>query len=267
MSNAYEICFYVGLILAIIFLLISIILFIVLKIPKVIGELSGRAAKKGIKEKQQGKVSDNSVSKKKEQAKYYNQNSGKITARDTVSQETRAKNLDDTTDNLFKDKDVEKKPAFTPQFDPEETAVLGASPTMDDQIAKAGGAEDEAPTNILKDIDEEATDVLRAESDDEEATDVLRTESDDEEATVVLTSQTSVEDEEEATDVLRSESDEEATDVLRTVDDEPATDVLRGNAPDADDSTTVLASNKTIQLANKVKVIYNVVVTHTNEKI
>ena len=289
MSNVYEICFYGGLILAIIFLIISIILFIVLKIPKVIGELSGRAAKKGIKEKQQGNATDNSVSKKREQAKYYNQNSGKITARDTVSQQTRTNNQDDTTDNLVKDKDTEKKPTFTPQFDPEETAVLGASPTMDDQIARAGGDQGETPTNILRDTDEEATDVLRDQSDeeatdvlrgdsDEEATDVLRSDS-DEEATDVLRSDS----DEEATDVLRSDSDEEATavlksdsgdasdeeatDVLRSEPDEPATDVLRGNAPDAGDSTTVLASNKTIQLAHKVKVIYNVVITHTSEKI
>ena len=293
MSNVYEICFYGGLILAIIFLIISIILFIVLKIPKVIGELSGRAAKKGIKEKQQGKTTDNSVYKKKEQAKYYNQNSGKITARDTVSQETRASNLDDTTDNLGKDKSSDKQPVFTPKFDPEETAVLGASSTMDEEIAKAGGKGEE-PTGILKDAEEtatdilkdepeeEATDVLRAdeEADQEMATDVLKSES-EEEATVVLKSDESEEEaatdvlksynaddsDEEATDVLRSEPDEAVTDVLRAVDDEPATDVLRGEDPEAGDFTTVLASNRTIQLANKVKVIYNVVITHTNEMI
>lgn len=305
MSNVYEICFYGGLILAIIFLIISIILFIVLKIPKVIGELSGRAAKKGIKEKQQGKTTDNSVSKKKEQAKYYNQNSGKITARDTVSQETRASNLDDTTDNLGKDKSSDKQPVFTPKFDPEETAVLGASSTMDEEIAKAGGKGEE-PTGILKDAEEtatdilkdepeeaatdvlkdepeeEATDVLRAdeEADQEMATDVLKSESEedatvvlksdeseDEAATDVLKSYNADDSDEEATDVLRSEPDEAATDVLRAVDDEPATDVLRGEDPEAGDFTTVLASNRTIQLANKVKVIYNVVITHTNEKI
>ena len=101
MNSVYEICFIGGLILAIIFLITTIILFIVLGIPKVISDLSGRSAKKAIKERKQGKTSDSSVAKK-EQAKYYNQSSGKITARDTVSQETRAKNQDNTTDNLGK---------------------------------------------------------------------------------------------------------------------------------------------------------------------
>ena len=280
MNNVYEICFYGGLILAIIFFVISIILFIVLKIPKVIGELTGSAAKKGIKEKQQGKITDSGISKKKEQAKYYNQNSGKIKARDTVSQETRANNQDDTTESLGKEKTPIKKPVFTPQFDPEETAVLGANPRLDDEIAKASGDESEAPTDVLRDESEEATDVLRDESEeatdvlrsdsDEEATDVLKSEDsfdEDEAATDVLKSDTVEESEEEATDVLKGDVDDEATDVLRAVDDEPATDVLRGEAPEAGDSTTVLASKKTIQLAHKVKVVYNIVVTHTDEKI
>ncbi len=289
MSNVYEICFYGGLVLAIIFLIISVILFIVLRIPKVIDELSGRAAKKGIKEKQQGKTTDSSISKKKEQAKYYNQNSGKIKTRDTVSQETRANNQDDTTESLGKEKTTTKKPAFTPQFDPEETAVLGANSKLDAEIARASGDESEAPTDVLRDEDDEATDVLRDESEeatdvlrsdsDEEATDVLKSDS-DEEATDILKSEEPLDEdeevtdvlksdiaEEEATDVLKGEPDEEATDVLRTIDDEPATDVLRGDVLEEGDSTTVLASKKTIQLANKVKVIYNIVITHTNEKI
>ncbi len=281
MNNVYELCFYGGLILAIIFFIISIILFIVLKIPKVIGELTGSAAKKGIKEKQQGKITDGGISKKKEQAKYYNQNSGKIKARDTVSQETRANNQDDTTESLGKEKTPTPKPVFTPQFDPEETAVLGANPRLDDEIAKASGDESEAPTDVLRDESEEATDVLRSDSDeeatdvlksdsDEEATDVLKSENsldEDEEATDILKSDTVEEPEEEATDILKGEADDEATDVLRAVDDEPATDVLRGEAPEEGDSTTVLASKKTIQLAHKVKVVYNIVVTHTDEKI
>ncbi len=280
-------CFYGGLILAIIFLIVSLILFIVLKIPKVIGELSGRAAKKGIKEKQQGKIADGGISKKKEQAKYYNQNSGKIKARDTVSQETRANNQDDTTDSLGKQKTPKKKPVFTPQFDPDETAVLGANPKMDAEIARAKNDATETPTDVLRDGDEEATDVLRTAEVDEEATDVLRTEEADEEATDVLRSE---EADEEATDVLKSEaveeyqdeptdvlkgtededeSDEAPTDILRaeTDEDEPATDILRGPEADPGDSTTVLTSKKTIQLANKVKVIYNIVITHTNEKV
>lgn len=313
MNNVYEICFIGGLILAIIFLTITVILFIVLGIPKVISDLSGRSAKKAIKDRKQGKTPDNSVAKK-EQAKYYNQSSGKITARDTVSTETRAKNQDNTTDNLGKNKKQEKKPVFTPQFDPEETAVLGATPEMDSQIAKSVEDKSELPTDVLRDevADEEATDVLKtdekAEVDelDEEATDVLKSDEAnelDEEATDVLKSDEAKEKDKKAakavvgddaptdvlkaddvesdntdeaedapTDVLKSEDADEdseaATDVLRAEDDdEPATDVLRGDQIDDEDSTTVLASKKTRQLAHKAKVIYNIVVVNTDEKI
>ena len=50
MENVYKICFYGGLALAIIFLIVSVVLFFVLKIPKVINDLTGRTAKKQIDE-------------------------------------------------------------------------------------------------------------------------------------------------------------------------------------------------------------------------
>ena len=61
MQNVYEICFYGGLVLAILLLIAAIVLFIVLKIPKVIGELTGSAAKKAMKEMQDGTASPGSV--------------------------------------------------------------------------------------------------------------------------------------------------------------------------------------------------------------
>ena len=308
MSNVYEICFYGGLIVSIILFVLAIILFIVLKIPKVFGELTGRAAKKGIREKKNANASDESVAKK-EQAKYYNQHSGKIKARDTVSKETRAKNQDDTTEGLTTKKEKEKKPVFTPQFDADETAVLSASDELDEMIAKAGrkadgddetsilgseelksedvksqdssDSESEEETTVLSDAsadDEDATDVLKddvtdeADSDEDEATDVLRsddTEQDDE-ATDVLRAEDDVEDE-DATDVLRTEDaeqEEDATDILRgDEDDLDATDILREGDLDEGDSTTVLSSNKNMKLAKKAKVIYNIVVVNTDEKI
>ena len=66
MENIYEICFYGGLILAILFFIVSIILFAVLKIPKVFGELTGRAEKKSIKERKEGGKADVKVGKKEQ---------------------------------------------------------------------------------------------------------------------------------------------------------------------------------------------------------
>ena len=59
------------------------------------------------------------------------------------------------------------------------------------------------------------------------------------------------------------EGDDGATDVLRADEgDDGATDVLR--AEDDEEGTSVLASSEAA-LAKKVKVIYNVVVVHSDE--
>ena len=236
MENIYEICFYGGLILAIIFFIVSVVLFIVLKIPKAIGDLTGRTAKKSIKEMKDVASTKESVAKK-EQAKYYNQGTGKIKVREGVSTEQRKENRDDTTDSL--------KPGTQTEFD--ETEILG-----NDTVAATDVDETEVLSegkNMTADADE--TEVLSS----DEASVV-------EDVTDVLTSE-----DEDATDVLTSE-DEDATDVLTTEDDAYETDVLRVSDTDVEDegATTVLAGGNTAdKLARKYKVQYNVVVTHTDE--
>ncbi|MFR2073272.1 MAG: hypothetical protein ACLS4L_06820, partial [Coprococcus sp.] len=161
MQNVYEICFYGGLVLAILLLIAAIVLFIVLKIPKVIGELTGSAAKKAMKEMQDGTASPGSVAKK-EQEKYYNMGSGKITAKEAVStREDRKANGNDSTELLEKSKEKEKK------F--EETDIL--RPGINDYDTP-----DDGETEVLgSGADDEATDVLRDTSaGDDGATDVLR---------------------------------------------------------------------------------------------
>ena len=280
MSNVYEICFYGGLVLAIIFLIVSIVLFFVLRIPKVFGELTGRAAKKGIREKQQGKSNVGETKREK----YYNQNSGKITVRDAVSQETKKANKDDTTDNLTKEVDMPNNPSFEPQFNPDETAVLGLTSEMDKKIHSAVNV---AATEVLNpkkpnDVDTEVLGATKRMSDDYEndkapvgddsptdvltveeyemPTDVLKGEEDDETPTDVLITE---EDDETPTDVLiTEESDEAPTDVLRADNDE-----IEETDDEEEESTSILTSKKTLQLAHKAKVIYNIVVVHTNENI
>lgn len=259
MQNVYEICFYGGLVLAILLLIAAIVLFIVLKIPKVIGELTGSAAKKAMKEMQDGTASPGSVAKK-EQEKYYNMGSGKITAKEAVStREDRKANGNDSTELLEKSKKKEKKfeetdilrPGINDYDTPDdgETEVLGS------------GADDEA-TDVLRDTsagDDGATDVLRNDEGDDGATDVLRNDEGDDGVTDVLRG-----DDEDATDVLRMDDDDnDATDVLRADDDDSdATDVLR--ADDDEEGTSVLTTGT---LAKKVKVIYNIVVVHSDESI
>ena len=217
MTDIYNICFYGGLVLAILLLITSVILFVVLKIPRVIGELSGRTARKGIEELKGGTKETSAVSKK-EQAKYYNQNSGKIKIREAASTGTQKKNND--------------------------TAALPGN--KKDLPGSGKGAEADKKTEVLErniaDTGDEVTDLLR----DEEATNVLQ----DEAATDVL-------QDEEATDVLQNE---QVTDVLR---DEEATDVLR----DEDQTSVLTEKGVTDKLVSRVKVLYNVVVVNTDEKL
>ncbi len=201
MTDIYNICFYGGLVLAILLLITSVVLFVVLKIPRVIGELSGRTARKGIEELKGGAKETSAVSKK-EQAKYYNQNSGKIKIREAVSTES-PKKKNDTADLLNNRKGVD------------------SSKTTD--VLERKNA----------DTGDEVTDLLR----DEEATDVLQ--------------------DEEATDVLQ---DEEATDVLR---DDETTDILK----DEDQTSVLTEKGVTDKLVSRVKVLCNVVVVNTDEKL
>lgn len=226
MTDIYNICFYGGLVLAILLLITSVILFVVLKIPRVIGELSGRTARKGIEELKGGTKETSAVSKK-EQAKYYNQNSGKIKIREAVSTGTQKKNND--------------------------TAALPGN--KKDLPGSGKGAEADKKTEVLErnnaDTGDEVTDLLR----DEEVTNVLQ----DEAATDVLQDEaaTDVLRDEEATDVLQNE---QVTDVLR---DEEATDVLR----DEDQTSVLTEKGVTDKLVSRVKVLYNVVVVNTDEKL
>ena len=128
-------------------------------------------------------------------------------------------------------------------------------------VLRGEDAEDDKTTDILRNVNVKQTaeavpSYEAAEDDSESATDVLRGD-DSESATDVLRS----DDADEATDVLREESDEEATDVLREESDEEATDVLREKS---DESTDILQNRRT---ASSVKIIKNVIVVHSNEKI
>ena len=285
MQNVYEICFYGGLVLAILLLIAAIVLFIVLKIPKVIGELTGSAAKKAMKEMQDGTASPGSVAKK-EQEKYYNMGSGKITAKEAVStREDRKANGNDSTELLEKSKKKEKKFEETDILRPGindydtqddgETEVLGSG--ADDEatdVLRDTSAGDDGATDVLRNDegDDGATDVLRNDEGDDGATDVLRNDEGDDGATDVLRNDEGDDgatdvlrgDDEDATDVLRMDDDDsDATDVLRADDDDSdATDVLR--ADDDEEGTSVLTTGT---LAKKVKVIYNIVVVHSDESI
>ena len=263
MVNVYEICFYGGLILAILLFITTIVLFFVMKIPKVIGELTGSSAKKSIRERRNEKVLDNSISKK-EQAKYYNQSTGKITVRDSVTETSskqakasEAASLSKTSTEGFMGEEATEVLGAGRFAGEEATEVLGAGRFAGEEATEVLGAgrfAGEEATEVLGAgslTEEAATEVLGLQ-DYDEATDVLATEDYDDEATDVLVTQDSIE---ETTDILKSEdlNADMPTDVLRT--------------PDAMEATTVLAGNEADKLAERVRVICNIVITHTDEKL
>ena len=281
MESVYKLCFYGGLALCILLLVLAVVLFFVLKIPKAIGDLTGHNAKKSIKDMKDGAVTESKASRK-EKSKYYNQNTGEIKVRDTVSPEMRKSNRDNTTD-LLDSKKVQKMTettvlnekvkaevaATTKKYadvppEPETGVLTNLTPEELElavsQISDTAEIDDEATNVLASDADDEATDVLVSDADDE-ATDVLTSDTDDE-ATDLLTSDT----DDEATDVLTSDTDDEATDILTgDMDDEPATDVLRSYDDEA--GTSVLTTNTSMDLARRVRVSYNYVVVHTDESL
>ena len=195
---------------------------------------------------QDGTAKPGSIAKK-EQEKYYNMGSGKITAKETISSKAERKASGNDSTELLDRAKKEKK------F--EETDILRPGVNDYDKPDEAAtevlGSEDDT-TDILRDGaqvgDDEATDVLRNDEGDDGATDVLRNDEGDDGATDVL--RTDEEEDGDATDVLRTEEDGDATDILRADDDEEGTSVLT-----------------TGTLAKKVKVIYNIVVVHSDETI
>lgn len=238
MKNIYEIYFYGGLIMAILLIITAVVLFIVFKIPRVFGELTGRGARKSIKEKQNGNESKHSAAKK-EQAKYYNQGSDKIKVRETVSAKKRG---DDNTTDLLDASDYEETALLSDERAEEETDVLLET-----------AADDEVTDILAADAgDDEVTDILAADAGDDEATDILAAGAGDDEATDILTADAG---DDEATDILTADGgDSDATDVLQSSDDD-------------EEATTVLTSKKADVLSGKVKVAYNIVLTNTDESL
>ena len=303
MATVYNVMLYGGLALAIIFAIVAVIIFIVMKIPAAIGIVTGSTARKKIDEiREKGYESVQGGGASKSEA--IKEHTSKISVRDVQAapsaraaeqsrtnyekavadverkrkQEEYLKEIrEDATDVLHEDMQEMTAP---PERDDDETDIIIA-PHPNKKAAVEALKERQnsrkAPKQIHSDIgadSESATDVLRDEdAEDDKTTDILRdvkvqqsvsyskyeaSDDDSESATDVLRAD---DDSESATDVLRSDDADEATDVLREESDEEATDVLREKS---DESTDILQNRRT---ASSVKIIKNVIVVHSNEKI
>ena len=183
MATVYNVMLYGGLALAIVFAIVAVVLFFVLKIPKAVGIATGSTARKKIDEiKEKGYESVQGGGASKQEA--IKNHTSRISVRDVKS--------------TAAEKHSEKGMANYEKA----IADLGKKRLED---------EGETATDILRDDAEEATDILREDA-DEEATDVLRNDEADEEATDILRSDDA---DEEATDVLRSDDADDSTAVLQ----------------------------------------------------
>lgn len=225
MENTYEICYYGGMIAAIVLLIVTIVLFFVLKIPRVIGELTGLTARKGVKTiKEKGTKSDSTSEK---EPRHYSQRTGAIKTRtaDAVSGELSKK--DNTTSGLIRGKS-KKKSSFE---DENKTGFLGEAKIT------AAVTGDIAETAVLSQNDVEDkeyefvdTDNLKSEAGEKDALTETALE-------VAVTGADDDNTNEETAEVL-NDADEEATEVLSDDDDKP-TEVLA----DGDDSPTDVLSD------------------------
>ena len=230
----YRVLFYGGLALAIMFLIVTVVLFFVLKIPKVFGDLTGHTQRKSIEAIQKTGYE----AKSKQDA--IKAETSRITVRDAV---------DTTSDGLkHRTKNLRKKSSAV---DEESTEVLG--------YTGAKGNDDK--TDVLGyDTDDGKTDVLGYDNGNDVTTDVLSSE--DDEKTDVLAAVS-----EEPTDVLASES---VTDVLSQTSDKYRDNTIIGNY--SPEETGVLRSmdapvSDVNKSGRKISVVYEVKIVHTNESI
>ena len=285
MKDIYNLCFYGGMTLAIILLITSIVLFIVFKIPKVIGDLTGRNARREIAEKKKKKggteKSNSSRILKQEQKKYYNQDTGKITIRDSATNEEETRKITSNVDPST----IKSEPV---QPEERETDILRPEDEYDINALSASSGEEE--TTVL-DNSEAETDVLRPEAldgnassfddfDPDAETDVLRAE--DRDASTSSENDDEDFDPDAETDVLRStdkissddNDEDEETVVLKAsdnkVDSEAATTILSGKKNESATSvptSDVKGNTKPKKSVDKKRYIYDVVVVHTEESL
>ena len=291
MATVYNVMLYGGLALAIIFAIVAVIIFIVMKIPAAIGIVTGSTARKKIDEiREKGYESVQGGGASKSEA--IKEHTSKISVRDVQAapsarsaeqsrtnyekavadverkrkQEEYLKEIrEDATDVLHEDMQEMTAP---PERDDDETDIIIA-PHPNKKAAVEALKERQnsrkAPKQIHSDIEadsESATDVLRGEdAEDDKTTDILRDVNVKQTAEAVPSYEAAEDDSESVTDVLRGDDSESATDVLRGDDSESATDVLREKS---DESTDILQNRRT---ASSVKIIKNVIVVHSNEKI
>lgn len=271
----YTVMFYGGLVLAIIFLIVSGILFFVLDIPKAVGVVTGKTQRKAIEEIRAGGKPTT------EKSRRGRGRGGNIIARDVKVSEAKKKETEQFKLEEANKKLNEQKRSSDASDNLAKKAAEDARAAVEKSKAKAMQALEEESTEVLtyqdmknKDDSEDTTKVLEM----EQATDILSAGDElydaepesngDDDETVILASEANSVDidddyDDEETDVLRSTSassseDEEVTDVLRTTAKPySGEDDSDDDYEDEADKTDVLTSESTLLSEDEIYGTYN----------
>ena len=255
----YNVMFYGGLILAIIFLIASVVIFFVMKIPKSFGVVTGNTQRKAIEEIRSGGLG---ASTKKRNRVFGG--TGNIQARDIDMSDALKKsgildkNKRDITSDIKRNSDASSDLAKKAAEDAAKAAAAGAKErarmnlddestevlTYNDMVSK-GSSED--TTTILE--NEQETAVLSAAGDDYDVDD--------------YSDETAYAGDDDETDVLTSKSepkkdnsyDDEETDVLRMTSD--TTDLYDDDLDEEIDKTDVLMADVSGLDTNAIYGTYN----------
>lgn len=246
----YNIMFIGGLILALIFLVLTVVLFFALKIPQALGSVTGQTQRKAIEELKAGKTGEMPKRRRKSQAR--------IIARDVKSSSTVSDKLTtfDTDAQKSYDEAVQKERESRKAKEAQEAAAARAVQEAELKAAEEKAQEEEAKKSSRIRINPKTG--KRYELDNEE-TEILtyRDTKDDSESTTSVLGAV-IPGEEEATDVLRAEDidekdlydedlyddDDEATDILTSsMNTHEATAKEDDSARFEEESTDILTSN------------------------
>ena len=228
----YNVMFYGGLILAVIFLILSVVIFFVMHIQDALGVVTGNTQKKAIEEIRSGGTAGNKKRKGRGII-------GNIQARDVdVFEADKKSGILNKSGEMSKKEDPVKRSSDASDS-LSRRAAEDAKAAIKKDTERARRALDEESTEILtyNDMKREPSEDTTSILENEQATDVLTAEDEyddgytpgDDDATDVLTSDDAARrDIEEEKDL--SSYDDEATDILRTTSkavEEETTDVLR----------------------------------------
>ncbi|MDD6401155.1 MAG: hypothetical protein PUG10_06055 [Lachnospiraceae bacterium] len=274
-NNMYRLFYNGGLMVAIFFLVLSIFLFFWLNIPKVISELVGMRFVRKDKKKNEKKVSYS----EKEKEKYYSRQSERIKVKQSSSNAFVDKSKKDKTPGPLKKKhtgDLIGETDTNLTFG-ETDSVVNNNVNVDFAVEETEPETGLLVSGKLGEVivgNEEKEPNLKFALDNEKETSVLSSEQEtsvlsEEQETSVLSEEqeTSVLSEEQETSVLSDNVDGFNSQNIDEIDKNVKEYMQKTTSAETKANTAILVGETAESLARKVKVLYEIVIVHSDETI